>query len=219
MDKPHRDSEGSITQPSTIPPSSVRDKSHRAAHDRPRAARDRPESTGLDALGAEALREWYVRHLKSMKVPLFGYYWVLETKNGGRHYHVVFLLPHGTQLPAPTQRSTRGKKSWTHGCAWVEPVRSLGRITNYLSKTDTKLESPKYGRLFGLGGTNTVWKRKVVWQSLPQWLRDAVLHPQRMRRAPGGGYYSLITGEIFRSPWKCLFVREAVRWKLTFVPA
>jgi len=147
----------------------------------------------------------------------FAYVWTLEEKDGRYHYHVVWLLSHRQQLPHPTRKPDHGDTPWIHGWAGSRRALDITRTIYYVAKTKSKENLPASARIFGTGGNSAEAKQVARWYALPMWLREKVGIGETVKRASGGGYYSVGTGEIWRSPW--IFTLEQTgpaRWKPVF---
>lgn len=142
------------------------------------------------------VREWARR--QALRV--WGYVWAAELQQRGAvHYHVLFWLPRRVTLPKSDKRGW-----WTHGSTRTERARNG---PSYISKYASKLESkggefPRGLRLHGAGGLDN---RAIVerrWWLMPKWVRDVTEPGSELRRASGGGYVSVLTGEVFLSGWR-----------------
>lgn len=142
------------------------------------------------------LRDWARRQ----GLPSLRYLWVAELqKRGAVHYHVMVWLPKRLSMPKPDKRGW-----WKHGLSQVKWARKpVGYIAKYASKQESKNEQghsfPKGCRLHGAGGICSTDRIAVRWWQLPGYIRDAVFPADDVCRAPGGGFVSRVTGEIWSS--------------------
>lgn len=144
----------------------------------------------------------YLRHTKQWAARRgfeLRYQWVLElTKNGVPHYHVLFWLPFGEQLPKPDKSG-----HWPHGLSRIETARRpVGYLVKYASKANFTIYSlPKHARLFGVGGSSAEGKIVTHRAGLPMWLTEHMQAGTRAVRVPRCGWVERETGQIFRSPF------------------
>lgn len=134
------------------------------------------------------MRDLYRAWRKPMR-----YVWTAElTKRGRVHYHVMIWIPRGRTLPKP-DRAGR----WPYGSSQIALARSpVGYLIKYASKgTDGAHRFPKGCRIYGCGGLSLEDRRKKAWRLLPLYVRVAFNLGDRVRRARGGGWVSLDTGE------------------------
>ena len=143
------------------------------------------------------MRQWC--HRKSVD---FRYVWVAELQGrGALHYHLIVWLPRHLMMPCPDKQGW-----WPHGSTNVTAARSgVGYMTKYASKLRSKLKDgvsfPKGYRMHGCGGLPDDHREFRSHFLRPQWLRDLTKYTDKIRPAPGGGFVSKITGELFPSPW------------------
>jgi hypothetical protein len=127
------------------------------------------------------------------------YVWVLElTKAGKPHYHVLIWLPKGWSLPKPDKRGW-----WKHGSTRIEWVKkAVGYCAKYASKGAQPEDIPIGARLYGVGGLDAIARAIKSWWLRPGWIRDVCSVSDDLTRAPGGGYLSRRTGEIYPPQWE-----------------
>lgn len=127
----------------------------------------------------------------------FRYVWVMElTKRGVPHYHVVTWLPRGLTLPKPDKRGW-----WPHGMTRIEWARSpIGYLIKYASKgINGQFSIPPGARLHGCGGLDLESRLGRAWSFLPKYAKNVFTPEDRARRVKGGGFSSILTGEIVKS--------------------
>lgn len=136
-----------------------------------------------------------------------GYVWVAELQQrGALHYHILCWLPVGVRMPYPDKQGW-----WPHGSTNLEQAHSaVGYMTKYASKARSKLKDgatfPKGFRMHGCGGLDQGAREMRAHHMRPQWVRDLTTYEDRIRPAPGGGFFSKVTGEIWASPWRIVRV-------------
>lgn len=121
------------------------------------------------------------------------YTWVLEmTARGVPHYHVIFWVRASLRLPAPDRAGL-----WPHGLSQVQRARSpVGYLINYAAKADAMTAPfPRGARLFGCGGLPLAHRVEKRWRLLPLYVRVQFNFGDGVRRAPGGGWLSTVTGQ------------------------
>lgn len=123
------------------------------------------------------------------------YGWALECE-GRLHYHLMLWLPRDYKLDP-----VRLKRWWPWGCSWVESCRSPGAWGRYITKFDSVPKLPKSARLFGYGGLDAEGKAAVLRARLPKWLRSLLPKMDLVRKAAGGGWANVETGEWYQSPY------------------
>lgn len=139
------------------------------------------------------LRRW----LKKEHKTTLTYVWVLERATQ-LHYHLTIWLPAGVLLDF-----NRLEKWWRWGSTWVERCRDLNRWSDYISKFNQPETSFKKGtRLYGYGGLDDKAKIDLARAAMPIWLRKVLPLDEHARRAVGGGWVNLNTGERYFSPYK-----------------
>lgn len=138
-------------------------------------------------------------HLARRGIPL-KFQWVIEhTKKGVPHYHLLFWLPHGFQLPKPDEQGW-----WPHGMTRIERARSaVGYLVKYATKGFDG-ELPKGARLFGCGG-DAAARFQAHRAGLPGWLNAAATPGERLERVTGLGWMEKGTGEVHASPFRMCF--------------
>ncbi len=145
------------------------------------------------------LRAWCVRR---GFVPR--YVWVAELQERGAvHYHIAVWLPKGINLPKPDKQGW-----WTHGSTRIEWARAVvGYLAKYVSKgSDTGHAIPRGLRLTGSGGLSPLARDERAWWFLPSYVREVFEVADRTRRAAGGGFRSLVTGEWMDSRYRVVGV-------------
>lgn len=149
-------------------------------------------------------RAWYRRQ----RVELH-YLWAMELTGRGRpHYHALIWVPRHLFLPTSDKRGW-----WKHGSTRTEVARNaVGYIAKYASKNlggnpchpDSGIEYrfPRSARI--CGGSQLSAAQGVEWRYwiAPRWARDLVPLCTDLRRAAGGGYVVVETGELMLSPWR-----------------
>jgi len=139
----------------------------------------------------------HVRHYVERKGHQFRCVWVAELTQAGRvHYHAVIWLPKGVTLPKPDKQGW-----WKHGSTRIEWARKpVGYLAKYASKGDAETKFPRGLRICGRGGLTTLQRQNVAWHCLPRYVRQAFpTEGTRVRRARGGGWFDLETGEYLAS--------------------
>jgi len=136
-------------------------------------------------------------HQSGVKLP---YVWVAELqKRGAVHYHVLVWIPRRWRIPAPDKKGW-----WRHGSSNVTRVHNpVGYVAKYASKFESKgqAEFPKGLRLHGIGGLSKQERRVVAWWKLPKDMRHGSEGSCAFRRAVGGGWQNVDTGEVTASLW------------------
>lgn len=140
----------------------------------------------------------------------FRYVWVLElgSLSFRPHYHVVVWLPRGLTLPMPDKRGW-----WPYGASNIKRARRpVGYLAAYCAKGVGAAVARRYcaavpagARICGSGGLGFVDRLKRAWWMAPGYIRDAWSSADRMRRAVGGGWVSLRSGEWMPSPYLVYF--------------
>ena len=124
--------------------------------------------------------------------------WCAEQHKSGRiHYHIILFLPKGLMLPKPDKQGW-----WPFGITKIERCRkqSVGYLIKYAAKAqDCHRPWPKGMRLHGHGGLTSLQRIRRAWWVLPKYIRVQVEPEWRVRRAPGGGWLSSVTGEWWPS--------------------
>jgi len=134
------------------------------------------------------MRQWAAR--KGVEL---GYVWTAELqKRGAVHYHIVCWLPPGLSMPKPDKQGW-----WAHGMTRIERARRpVGYLVKYASKGDDVEQFPRGLRLHGRGGLDRQQRRVVGWWLLPRYVRAVFAQLGTVvRRAPGGGWFEVATGE------------------------
>lgn len=127
------------------------------------------------------------------------YEWVIELQGNGKpHYHVLFWLPYGFQLPKPDKSGM-----WTHGFSGIQAARSaVGYIVKYATKGSNEVYAlPKNCRLFGVGGGDGLERLAAHRAGLPLWLRQMLTPTSRAKKISHVGWLDRESGEIFSSPF------------------
>lgn len=128
-----------------------------------------------------------------------GYVWTAELqKRGAVHYHVVCWVPQDFKLPMPDKQGW-----WRHGMSRIELARRpVGYLVKYASKGDDIESFPPGLRLHGRGGLDAEQRKAIAWWLLPRYVRRVFTEVGAIvRRAPGGGWLELSTGQ-WLPPWK-----------------
>jgi hypothetical protein len=143
------------------------------------------------------------------------YVWVAEIQEKRKakqpdfhcvHYHIILWLPWGVELPFLDVRGW-----WPHGLTNMEWARcAVGYVAKYSSKGGNAFALPKGARMYGVGGLEGDALHEAQWWALPGWLRDLVVLGEKVRRRIGGGWVSLDSGELFRSPWRVFFANGRI---------
>lgn len=152
----------------------------------------------------DCTRKW----LKRRGQKNFRYVWVLElTKRGRPHYHLVMWLPKGLTLPKPDKQGW-----WPHGMTKIEWARKpVGYLAKYASKGQQfddqgkLMPMPDGARIYGVGGLRPDQRDEKTWWLSPAWVRDTWTIQDRPRRAIGGGFMALSTGDWRPSPFEVHF--------------
>lgn len=142
----------------------------------------------------QRIRQWLERRRHKCR-----YEGVAElTKAGAVHYHLIVWVPHGLSLPKPDKRGW-----WPHGLTRIETARRpVGYLAKYMSKSNDVHRFPKGLRLHFRGGLDDLGRRVVTWWLLPRYVREfAEVTYERIRRAPGGGWFSRDTGQWWPAQW------------------
>lgn len=156
----------------------------------------------------DTVQKWAGRkklgHQSGVKLP---YVWVSELqKRGAVHYHVLLWIPARWRIPAPDKKGW-----WRHGSSNVTRVHNpVGYVAKYASKFESKgqAEFPKGLRLHGIGGLKKSERRIVAWWKLPKDLRQGSEGSCAYRRAVGGGWLDVDSGEVTPSQWGLASVGE-----------
>lgn len=153
-----------------------------------------------------------VRHWVERRGVRFRYLWVAEQHKSGRvHYHAIVWLPRGLSMPKPDKQGW-----WPHGFTNVQWARKgIGYLVKYATKTATSLiPFPKGCRLHGHGGLNSERRVYRSWWMLPKYQRERCEPADRVRRARGGGWRSVVTGEWWEPVTYCV-----AGWRLSTLPS
>lgn len=121
------------------------------------------------------------------------YVWVMElTAAGVPHYHIIFWIRASLRLPTPDRAGL-----WPYGWSQVQRARSpVGYLISYAAKADALSSAfPRGARIYGCGGTDAAIRAEKRWRLLPRYVRESFVYGDEVRRAKGGGWASLITGE------------------------
>jgi hypothetical protein len=149
------------------------------------------------------IRDWYRHQGQALR-----YCWVMElTKRGRPHYHLLLWVPRHLHLPKADNRGW-----WRKGMTRTEVARNpVGYLAKYASKlpcyspdTDLMHLYPKGCRISG--GSAFAEAAGAEWRYwiAPAWARDGLAPGTDLRRAEGGGYVIVATGELRLSPWRYL---------------
>jgi len=141
------------------------------------------------------VRKWCISRGATVR-----YVWVAELQKNGRvHYHVLFWLPAHLSMPKPDKQGW-----WPHGMSRIEVARkAVGYLVKYASKGRSKSGEwfPKGCRLSGFGGLSQRDRERRSWWVLPRYQRNRCEPVDKVRRAPGGGWFSRVTGEWWPAWW------------------
>jgi hypothetical protein len=143
-----------------------------------------------------------VRHWVERRGVRFRYLWVAEQHRSGRvHYHAIVWLPRGLTMPKPDKQGW-----WPHGFTNVQWARKgIGYLVKYATKTATSpIPFPKGCRLHGHGGLSSERRVYRSWWMLPKYQRERCEPADRVRRARGGGWRSVTTGEWWQPLAYCI---------------
>jgi hypothetical protein len=181
-------------------------------------ARGVPHHVDLVTLTYKPGKEWRPRHIRECmacyrhqaardKQP-FRYEWVAELQlNRMRrrrelaaeclHYHAIIWAFEGYSFPHPDSRGW-----WPHGMSNVERARNpVGYLAKYASKGTEGESLPRGARISGGGGLSPSGRQIVSWWLRPRYVREAFpLIAERVRRARGGGWINLDTGQWIAAP-------------------
>lgn len=125
--------------------------------------------------------------------------WVMELqKRGAPHYHVLFWIPARFRIPRADRQGW-----WAFGSTNTVRVRNaVGYVAKYASKFESKDAAFPHGaRIHGIGGITHLEKRVIAWWKLPAHLRTGAEGSIAWRRAVGGGWVCVDTGEHRPSEW------------------
>lgn len=147
----------------------------------------------------------YMYAVKSRLVErLLGYCWAAEVqRRGAVHYHVLLVVPKGTDVPLPDKSGL-----WRHGLTRTETARTVFYICRYVGKEYQKLGLPSGARCFAVYVRRAAVSELTYWRfrlsAVPGWLREQIgarsdLVSEKWRRCPGGGW--LWAGQRLESPW------------------
>lgn len=144
--------------------------------------------------------------LSRLNVPAV-YQWVMElTKRGRPHYHIIWWLPDGIQIPKPDSSG-----HWVHGWSNIKrATRPVGYLIKYATKGGLETgDLPKGARLFGVGnGGEQSVKHAARRFGLPTWLFKSSDDHQIFRRVPRVGWVCRETGEVRSSPFKVVVSKD-----------
>jgi hypothetical protein len=151
--------------------------------------------------------------------------WVAELTMAGRvHYHVIWWLPKKERLPMADARGW-----WKFGHTNTKGLRSgvgyISKGVGYVAKGSVEGAAafPQGLRIHGAGGLSRGGRAWRAWQRLPAFVRevwpDRRAQARRFRgeeiRNNGPGFVDEETGEVVRSPWRVVCIRNgAVRMGL-----
>jgi len=122
------------------------------------------------------IRDYLVHMRKILNKNLLGYAWVAELQERGAvHYHVLFLVCNGANVPMPDKSGL-----WSHGLSRVETARSVFYIVKYTQKAlHTDKNFPRGLRLFAVWVSKEIVSADDRWafrlSSLPTWLKFEVI--------------------------------------------
>jgi hypothetical protein len=133
------------------------------------------------------------------------YLWICEVQNRrkmrdgshGVHYHLLIYLPLNIE---PPRFDTAGW--WSHGRAQTALARSPVAYMSKMAYNDDTSEFPRGCRLTGSGGLSVGSRLVRAWWLLPKYVRERFGAEDKPKRASGGGWVALASGEwippIFR---------------------
>lgn len=164
--------------------------------------------------------EWSPRHITGFIMNVrnwanrngfkVGYLWVAETqKRGAVHYHAVIWLPAKKGIPRPDKKGW-----WKHGFSNVQPVKrnAVGYLMKYVSKgLGNYPDLPKGARVCASGGLDELARGEFHYWRLPRYVRENIQVGDRCRRQAGGGWFSTVTGESWRSDFGVLAFAKCKR--------
>jgi hypothetical protein len=153
-----------------------------------------------------------MRHWVERRGVRLRYVWVAEQHKSGRvHYHAIVWLPRGLTMPKPDKQGW-----WPHGFTNVQWARKgIGYLVKYATKTSTSLVPfPRGCRLHGHGGLDRERRVYRSWWMLPKYQRERCEPADRVCRARGGGWRSVVTGEWWEPVAYCLG-----GWQLSALPS
>lgn len=153
-----------------------------------------------------------MRHWVERRGVRFRYLWVAEQHKSGRvHYHAIVWLPRSLTMPKPDKQGW-----WPHGFTNVQWARKgIGYLVKYATKTATWADPfPRGCRLHGHGGLDRERRVYRSWWMLPKYQRERCEPADRVRRARGGGWRSVVTGEWWEPVAFCLG-----GWQLSALPS
>jgi len=146
----------------------------------------------------------YVRCVQRDAVRKGGVPWAYERvvelhKSGRVHLHFCWWVPKRLKMPHADRRGW-----WPHGITTTEPARKgVAYLLKYFSKgTEGSHRVPTGARLFSCGGLNVSARIAMAWQLLPEYVREVFSPLERIRRAAGGGWTSLESGEWLANAWR-----------------
>jgi hypothetical protein len=152
------------------------------------------------------------RHWVERRGVRFRYVWVAEQHKSGRvHYHAIVWLPRGLTMPKPDKHGW-----WPHGFTNVQWARKgIGYLVKYATKTAASVVPfPRGCRLHGHGGLDRGRRVYRSWWMLPKYQRERCEPQDRVARARGGGWRSIVTGE-----WWEAVAYGAGGWSLSALPS
>jgi hypothetical protein len=153
-----------------------------------------------------------MRHWVERRGARLRYVWVAEQHKSGRvHYHAIVWRPRGLTMPKPDKQGW-----WPHGFTNVQWARQgIGYLVKYATKTATSLVPfPRGCRLHGHGGLDHERRVYRSWWMLPKYQRERCEPQDRVARARGGGWRSIVTGEW----WEAVAYR-AGGWSFSALPS
>lgn len=120
-----------------------------------------------------------------------------ETAAQCMHYHAIIWENDGHRFPHPDERGW-----WPHGMTNVEVARNpVGYLAKYASKGTEGEALPRGARISGGGGLSENGRKLAAWWLRPRYVREAFPDfLQQVRRASGGGWLDVSTGEWVQCP-------------------
>ena len=164
-----------------------------------------------DCVGWEPnhIREFMLSIRKLLGDKLWAYAWICEMQDRGvPHYHVMLYVAPGTDIPMPDEAGL-----WKHGLTRRETAKKgPWYLMKYAGKEYQKEGLPHGARMFAvwIGKDHATPDELFGFRlsSAPPWLQVILEETRniagpgiRWRRAPGGGWLIVDTGEIVVGEW------------------
>lgn len=147
------------------------------------------------------MRQWQARAGQKLR-----YVWTAEMQDRGAvHYHLIVWLPKGVSMPKPDKRGW-----WPYGMTQrVIAKNPVAYIAKYASKGEDGPPFPKGIRICGAGGFDAEARREARWWKAPKDARGELGVQADIRRTLGGRVDAL-TGQYWRSDWRCVRINGVV---------